>query len=90
MEVGYNHHHGYETETHRPTSAQCNGGCLLLVLMSVIENYTMAKLKNIFGQKNSKIIGAQFSVGFEYTIPMLIVTQFEWYLQNKIHYPIKT
>lgn len=89
--VGYNHHHGYETETHIGRYL----GSMQWWMPFVGFDVRYRKLhngqieKNIFGQKNSKDNRAQFSVGFEYTIPMLIVTQFEWYLQNKIRIQLK-
>lgn len=89
--IGYNHHHGFETETHIGRYL----GSMQWWMPFVGFDARYRKLhtgqieKNIFGQKNSKDNRAQFSVGFEYTIPMLIIAQFEWYLDNKIRIQLK-
>jgi len=89
--IGYNHHHGYETETHIGRYL----GVMQWWMPFVGFDARYRKLhkgeieKNIFGQIDSKNKRAQFSAGLEYTMPMLIKTQFEWYLDNTIRIQLK-
>jgi FtsP/CotA-like multicopper oxidase with cupredoxin domain len=77
--LGYNNHHGYEIETHLGRYIG-----KMQWLMPFIgfdwryrENNSGEIEKNIFNQTNSKDNRAVFSLGIEYTLPMLIIAQAE-------------
>lgn len=84
--LGYNNNHGYETETHVGRFIGRNQWFMPFVGfdwryrrlgMNEIE-------RNLFGQKNTKDNRAQFSLGFAYTLPMLIVLQAEVYQDGNV------
>lgn len=79
--LGYNDMHGYETETHLGRYIGKNQWFMPFIgfdwryrKMGIDEHE-----KNIFGQKNEKDKRGAFSIGFDYTLPMLIIFQAELY-----------
>ena len=77
--LGYNDHHGYEIETH--IGRYIGKMQWLMPFIGFDWRYRENKSgeieKNIFNQTNSKDNRAVFSVGLEYTLPMLIIAQAE-------------
>jgi FtsP/CotA-like multicopper oxidase with cupredoxin domain len=77
--LGYNDHHGYETETHIGRYI----GKMQWLMPFVGFDARYRKLgfdeqeKNIFGKTNTKDKRTLFSLGVNYTLPMLIVAQVE-------------
>lgn len=77
--LGYNDMHGYETETHIGRYI----GKMQWLMPFVGFDWRYRKLghneveENLFGQKNSKDKRAVFSVGVNYTLPMLVMAQAE-------------
>lgn len=84
--LGYNNSHGYETETHVGRFIGRNQWFMPFVGfdwryrrlgMNEVE-------RNLFGQKNTKDNRTQFSLGFAYTLPLLIVLQAEVYQDGNV------
>ncbi|MFM9824980.1 multicopper oxidase domain-containing protein [Flavobacterium sp.] len=79
--LGYNDHHGYETETHIGRYI----GKMQWIMPFVGFDWRYRKMqdgengKNLFGQGSTKDERSVFSVGLEYTMPMLIKAQAEVY-----------
>jgi FtsP/CotA-like multicopper oxidase with cupredoxin domain len=77
--LGYNDHHGYETETH--IGRYIGKMQWLMPFVGFDWRYRINKPgeieKNIFNQTNTKDHRAVFSAGLEYTLPMLIKAQAE-------------
>ncbi len=79
--LGYNDHHGYETETHIGRYI----GKMQWIMPFVGFDWRYRKMrtgeneKNIFGQGSTKDERSVFSVGLEYTMPLLIKAQAEVY-----------
>ncbi len=77
--LGYNDMHGYETETHIGRYI----GKMQWLMPFVGFDWRYRKLghneveENLFGQKNSKDKRAVFSVGVNYTLPILVMAQAE-------------
>lgn len=77
--LGYNDHHGYETETHIGRYI----GKMQWIMPFVGFDWRYRKMEegdmeeNLFGQTNTKDNRAVFSAGVEYTLPMLIKAQAE-------------
>ena len=76
--LGYNDHHGYETETHIGRYL----GKMQWLMPFVGFDWRYRKMdgeaeKNLFNQSNTKDNRAVFSAGLEYTMPMLIKAQAE-------------
>ncbi len=77
--LGYNNMHGYETETHVGRYV----GKMQWLMPFVGFDWRYRKMgideqeKNIFGQTNKKDNRTAVSLGFNYTLPMLIVFQAE-------------
>jgi len=77
--LGYNDHHGYETETHIGRYI----GKMQWLMPFVGFDWRYRKMgideqeKNLFGQTNTKDKRAVFSAGVNYTLPMLIMAQIE-------------
>lgn len=77
--LGYNDHHGYETETHIGRYI----GKMQWFMPFVGFDWRYRKMgidqqeHNIFNQSNTKDNRSVFSAGFNYTLPMLIVAQAE-------------
>ena len=79
--LGYNNHHGYETETH---IGRYFGKMQWLMPFVGFDwryrnNHEGDRTieKNLFGQSSTKDVRAVLSVGVEYTLPMLIKAQVE-------------
>jgi hypothetical protein len=79
--LGYNDMHGYETETHLGRYIDKNQWFMPFIgfdwryrRMGIDEHN-----KNIFGQKNEKDKRGAFSIGFDYTLPLLTIFQAELY-----------
>jgi len=84
--LGYNGHHGYETETHLGRYI----GKMQWLMPFIGFDWRYRKLemddmgnphgeKNLFGQTNTKDNRRQFSLGVAYTLPMLVILQTEIY-----------
>ncbi|MCF3107567.1 multicopper oxidase domain-containing protein [Niabella sp. CC-SYL272] len=79
--LGYNSMHGYEVETHLGRYI----GRMQWFMPFIGFDWRHRKMgmdeheKNLFGQKNEKDTRKQFSVGFMYTLPMLVNFQAEVY-----------
>ena len=76
--LGYNDHHGYETETHIGRYL----GKMQWLMPFIGFDWRYRKMsgdaeKNLFNQSNTKDNRAVFSAGLEYTLPMLIKVQSE-------------
>jgi CopA family copper-resistance protein len=76
--LGYNDHHGYETETHIGRYL----GKMQWWMPFIGFDWRYRKIdgdpeKNLFNQSNTKDNRAVFSAGLEYTMPMLIKAQAE-------------
>ncbi|MNJ85397.1 Copper resistance protein A precursor [compost metagenome] len=84
--LGYNNMHGYETETHVGRYI----GKMQWFMPFVGFDWRYRKMgideheQNIFGQKNTKDQRALVSVGFNYTLPLLIVFQAEVYHDGNV------
>ena len=84
--LGYTDMHGYETETHIGRYIGKNQWLMPFVGF----DWRYRKLghneieENIFGQKNTKDKRALFSVGANYTLPMLIIAQAEIYTDGNL------
>jgi FtsP/CotA-like multicopper oxidase with cupredoxin domain len=82
--LGYNKMHGYETETHIGKYVD-----KMQWLMPFIGfDWRYRKMDegevetNLFNQTNTKNNRSQFSVGLEYTMPMLVIAQAELYING--------
>ncbi|TDE54733.1 multicopper oxidase domain-containing protein [Flavobacterium sp. GT3P67] len=79
--LGYKNHHGYETETH--IGRYIGKMQWLMPFIGFDWRYRKMEMgemeENLFGQTNTKDNRAVFSVGVEYTLPMLIKAQAEVY-----------
>jgi len=79
--LGYNDVHGYETETHVGRYI----GKMQWLMPFIGFDWRYRKLghneveENLFRQTNTKDNRAQFSIGVNYTLPMLIIAQAEVY-----------
>lgn len=79
--LGYHDEHGYESETHIGRYIGRNQWFMPFVGFDA----RYRKLghneveENLFGQKSTKDKRLQFSLGFDYTLPMLVVFQAEMY-----------
>ncbi|MEO5682708.1 MAG: multicopper oxidase domain-containing protein [Chitinophagaceae bacterium] len=84
--LGYNNHHGYETETHIGRYI----GRMQWLMPFIGFDWRYRKLehgeveKNLFGQTSTKNNRTQLSMGLEYTLPMLVKAQAEVYQDGKI------
>ena len=88
--LGYNNHHGYETETHIGRYIGKNQWLMPFVGFDWRYRKQGNELeKNIFGQTSEKDIRAAFSLGAEYTLPMLVLFQAEVYTSGKVRFQLK-
>ena len=77
--LGYNDHHGYETETHIGYYI----GKMQWIMPFVGFDWRYRKMENgemetnLFGQGNTKDVRSVLSAGINYTLPMLIMAQAE-------------
>jgi Multicopper oxidase len=84
--LGYHDVHGYETETHIGRYL----GKMQWIMPFIGFDWRYRKLhfgeaeKNLFGQTNTKDNRTQFSLGLEYTLPMLVKLQSEIYHDGNI------
>jgi CopA family copper-resistance protein len=84
--LGYHNEHGYETETHIGRYM----GKMQWVMLFLGFDWRYRKLekgeveKNLFAQTNTKDNRRQFSLGLEYTLPMLVKWQTEIYHDGNI------
>jgi CopA family copper-resistance protein len=84
--LGYHDYHGYETETHIGRYI----GKMQWIMPFIGFDWRYRKLgineveKNLFGQKSTKDVRTQISIGLEYTLPMLIKFQSEIYTDGNI------
>ncbi|MGL2986391.1 multicopper oxidase family protein [Flavobacterium sp. RSSA_27] len=84
--LGYNNMHGYEAETHIGRYI----GKMQWLMPFVGFDWRYRKMgideqeKNIFGQTNTKDNRAVFSVGVNYTLPMLIMAQAEVFTDGNV------
>ncbi len=84
--LGYHDMHGYEIETHIGRYI----GKMQWIMPFIGFDWRYRKLgideqeKNLFGQTNSKDNRTQFSIGLEYTLPMLVKFQTEIYTDGNL------
>jgi hypothetical protein len=89
--LGYNDHHGYESETHIGRYI----GKMQWLMPFIGFDWRYRKLEidemgivhgeqNLFGQTNTKDNRRQFSLGIAYTMPMLVVFQAEVYHDRNV------
>ena len=89
--LGYNDHHGYETETHIGRYI----GKMQWFMPFIGFDWRYRKLamdamgnpkgeKNLFGQTNTKNQRSVISIGFEYTLPMLLKFQSEVFTDGNV------
>lgn len=84
--LGYNDHHGYETETHIGRYI----GKMQWIMPFIGFDWRYRKMEdgemeeNLFGQKSTKDVRSVFSAGLEYTLPMLIKAQAEVFTDGNV------
>jgi CopA family copper-resistance protein len=88
--LGYNDMHGYETETHVGRYIGKNQWFMPFIGF----DWRYRKLghneieENLFGQKNTKDKRALFSVGANYTLPMLIIANAEIFTDGNVRFQL--
>lgn len=84
--LGYNDHHGYESETHIGRYIGRNQWFMPFIGFDAryrkLANGEVEQ--NLFGQKSTKDKRLQASLGFAYTLPMLVVFQAEVYHDGNV------
>lgn len=89
--LGYNHHHGYESETH--IGRYIGKNQWLMPFVGFDWRYRESgnnKLEtNLFGQKSTQDNRTQFSMGVAYTLPMLIIVQAEVYHDGNVRIQLR-
>ncbi len=89
--LGYNDHHGYETETHIGRYI----GKMQWLMPFVGFDWRYREMEegemesNIFGQSNTKDKRSVFSAGLEYTLPMLIKAQAEVFTDGNVRFQLE-
>jgi CopA family copper-resistance protein len=89
--LGYNDHHGYETETHIGRYI----GKMQWLMPFIGFDWRYRKMdeddieRNIFGQSNTKDKRAVLSAGIEYTLPMLIKAQAEVFTDGNFRFQLE-
>ncbi|WP_318640159.1 multicopper oxidase domain-containing protein [Flavobacterium ardleyense] len=88
--LGYKDEHGYETETHIGRYIGKNQWLMPFIGF----DWRYRKMgdeieKNIFGQESTKERRAVFSIGAEYTLPMLVILQTEIFTDGKVRFQLK-
>jgi CopA family copper-resistance protein len=84
--LGYNDMHGYETETHIGRYI----GKMQWLMPFIGFDWRYRKLghneveENLFGQKDTKDERSLFSIGVNYTLPMLVMAQAEIYTDGNV------
>ena len=89
--LGYHDEHGYETETH--IGRYVDRMQWLMPFVGFDWRYRNTPLseigeKNLFGQVSTKDKRNFFSVGLEYTLPMLVKSQFEIFTDGNIRFQL--
>lgn len=87
--LGYHDVHGYETETH--IGRYIGRNQWLMPFVGFDWRYRVndgVVEKNIFGQSNTKDNRSVFSVGVEYTLPMLFVLQSEVFTDGNVRFQL--
>ena len=88
--LGYNDHHGYETETHIGRYIGKNQWLMPFVGFDWRYRKQGNEVeKNIFGQTSEKDSRVAFSLGAEYTLPMLVLFQAEVFTDGKVRFQLK-
>jgi hypothetical protein len=88
--LGYNDMHGYETETHIGRYM----GKMQWLMPFIGFDWRFRKMgideeeKNMFNQTNSKDKRAQFSLGINYTLPLLMIAQAEVYQGGNVRFQL--
>ncbi|MBA3986559.1 MAG: multicopper oxidase domain-containing protein, partial [Flavobacteriales bacterium] len=88
--LGYNDSHGYESETHIGRYI----GKMQWLMPFIGFDWRYRKLghneieENLFGQTNTKDNRTQFSLGVNYTLPMLIIAQAEVYQDGNVRFQL--
>ena len=84
--LGYSDHHGYESETHIGRYIGRNQWFMPFIGLDAryrkLGNNEFEK--NLFGQKSTKDKRIQASLGFNYTLPMLVIFQAEAYHDGNV------
>ncbi|RCR70699.1 multicopper oxidase domain-containing protein [Larkinella punicea] len=89
--LGYNDHHGYETETHIGRYL----GKMQWLMPFIGFDWRYRKMgmdeveRNLFGQQNTKDQRAVFSAGINYTLPMLVVAQAEVFTDGNVRFQLE-
>ncbi|WP_432671525.1 multicopper oxidase domain-containing protein [Flavobacterium sp. SM2513] len=89
--LGYNDQHGYESETHIGRYIGRNQWFMPFIGLDA----RYRKLghneveKNLFGQKSTKDKRIQVSLGFNYTLPLLIIAQAEVYHDGNVRFQLQ-
>jgi CopA family copper-resistance protein len=89
--LGYNDHHGYETETHIGRYI----GKMQWIMPFIGFDWRYRKMEegdmeeNIFGRSNTKDNRSVFSAGIEYTLPMLIKAQAEVFTDGNFRFQLE-
>ena len=89
--LGYNDHHGYETETHIGRYI----GKMQWLMPFIGFDWRYRKMEdgemetNLFGQESTKDVRSVFSAGLEYTLPMLIKAQAEVFTDGNVRFQIE-
>ncbi len=87
--LGYNDHHGYELETHFGRYIGQMQWFMPFVGIDVRYRKMEGETEeNIFGQKSTKDKRAVFSLGAEYTLPMLLILQGEVFHDGKVRFQL--
>ncbi len=89
--LGYNDHHGYETETHFGRYI----GKMQWLMPFIGFDWRYRKIgtdvveTNLFGQRSSKDKRAVFSAGINYTLPMLLMAQAEVFTDGIVRFQLE-
>lgn len=89
--LGYNDHHGYETETHIGRYI----GKMQWLMPFIGFDWRYRKMeegemgRNLFNQSNTKDNRSVFSAGLEYTLPMLIKAQAEVFTDGNFRFQLE-
>lgn len=89
--LGYNSTHGYEVETHFGRYLGRNQWFMPFIGF----DWRYRRMgddpheENIFGQKNTKDVRAEFSAGFEYLLPMLFRFSGEVYTDGNVRFTLR-
>jgi len=88
--LGYKDHHGYESETHIGRYIGRNQWLMPFIGFDAryrkLDHGEMEK--NLFGQTSTKDKRLQFSLGVNYTLPLLVVAQAEVYHDGNVRFQL--